>query len=79
MRLLFTDWIAGKILYVKDIKGLIGFITFQDICNKIGNSTSRILQYNVVRVAVYTFVHNHNVSGTVDTELSDQPIFCNRK
>ena len=32
--LMFTDWIIGKILYVKDIKGPSGFITFQDICNK---------------------------------------------
>ena len=51
-----TDWIIGKILYVKDIKGPSGFITFQDICNKIGNSPSRILEHNVVRAAVYTFV-----------------------
>ena len=42
--LMFTDWIIGKILYVKDIKGPSGFITFQDICNKIGNSPSRILE-----------------------------------
>ena len=65
--------------YVKDIKGPSGFITFQDICNKIGNSPSRILEYNVVTAAVYTFVHSDNVCGTVDTELSDQPLFCNRK
>ena len=68
-----------KILYVKDIKGPSGFITFQDICNKIGNSPSRILEYNVVRAAVYTFVRSHNVCDTVDSELSDQPLFCNRK
>ena len=68
-----------EILYVKDIKGPIGSITFQDICNKIGNSPSRILEYNVVRAAVYTFVHSHNVCDTVDPELSDQPHFFNRK
>ena len=56
-----------------------GFITFQDICNKIGNSPSRFLEYNVVRAAVYTFVHSHNVCDTADPELSDQPLFCNRK
>ena len=66
-------------LYVKDIKGPSGFITFQDICNKIGNSPSRILEYNVVRAAVYTLVHSHNVCDTVDTELSDQPHFCNKQ
>ena len=66
-------------MYVKDIKGSSGFITFQDICNQIGNSPSRILEYNVVRVTVYTFVHRHNVCDTVDPELSDQPLFCNRK
>ena len=55
--LLFTDWITGKILYVKDIKGPSGFITFQCICNKIWNSPSRILEDNAVRAAVYTFVH----------------------
>ena len=77
--LVFTDWITGKILYVKDIKGPSGFITFQDICNKIGNSPSRILEYNVVRAAVYTFVHSHNVCDTADPELSDRPLFCNRK
>ena len=77
--LMFTDWIIGKILYVKDIKGPSGFITFQDICNKIGNSPSQILEYNVMRAARYTFVHSHNVCDTVDPELSDQPLFCNRK
>ena len=77
--LMFTDWITGKILCVKKIKGPSGFITFQDICNKIGNSPSRILEYNVVRAAVYTFVHSHNVCDTVDSELSDRPLFCNRK
>ena len=56
--LMFTDWITGKILYVKDSNGPSGFITFQDICNKIGNSPSRILEYNVVRAAVYTFVQS---------------------
>ena len=29
--LLFTDWITGKMPYVKDIKGTSGFITCQDI------------------------------------------------
>jgi len=77
--LMFTDWIIGKILYVKDIKGPSGFITFQDICNKIGNCPSRILEYNVVRAAVYTFVHSHNICDTADPELSDRPLFCNRK
>ena len=77
--LVFTDWITGKILHVKDIKGPSGFIPFQDICNKIGNSLSRILEYNVVRAAVYTSVHSHNVCNTVDSELSVQPLFCNRK
>ena len=76
---MFTDWITGKILYVKDIKGPSGFITFQDMCNKIGNSPSRILEYNVVRAAVYRFVHSHNVCDTADPELSDRPLFCNRK
>ena len=32
-----------------------------------------------MRAAVYTFVHSHNVCDTVDTELSDQPLFCNGK
>ena len=32
-----------------------------------------------MRSVVYTFVHSHNVCDTVDTELSDQPLFCNRK
>ena len=39
----YTDWITRKILHVKDIKGPSGFI-FQDICNKLGNSPSRIMQ-----------------------------------
>ena len=50
--------LLGTILYVKDIKGPSGFITFQDICNKIGNSLSQIAEYNVVRAAVYTFVQS---------------------
>ena len=31
-----------------------------------------------MRSVVYTFVHSHNVCDIVDTELSDQPRFCNR-
>ena len=77
--LMFTDWITGKILYVNDIKRPSGFIPFQDICNKIVNSPSRIREYNVVRAAVYTFVHSHNICVTVDTELSDQSLFCYRQ
>ena len=42
------------------------------------NSVIR-LEYNVVRAAVYALGHSHNVCDTVDTELSDQPLFCNRK
>ena len=41
--LMFTDWIIWKILYVKDIKGPSGFITFQDTCNKTGNSSTEFL------------------------------------
>ena len=73
------DWIIGKILYVKDIKGPSGFLTFQDICNKLGSSPNRILEYNVVRAAVNTFVHSVDGCDTVDIELSDLPSFCNRK
>ena len=73
------DWFTEKILYVKDIKGLNGFITFHDVCNKLGNLPSQILEYDVVRAAVYMFVHSHNVCDTVDTELSDLPIFCHIK
>ena len=54
--LFFKVWIIGKILYVKDINGPSGFLTFQDICNKVGNSPNRILKYNVLRAAVYTTV-----------------------
>ena len=67
------------LMYVKDIKEPSGFITFQDIRNKIGNSPSRILEYNVMRAAVYTFVHSHNVCDIVGAELPGQPLFCNRK
>ena len=73
--LLFTDWTTGKTLYVKDIKGPSGFITFRDTCNKMVNSSSGILEYHVVIAAVYTLVHSHNVCDTVDTELWDQPLF----
>ena len=42
------------------------------------NSVIRF-EYNVVRAAVYAFVHSHNVCDTGDPELSDRPLFCNRK
>ena len=32
-----------------------------------------------MKAAVYTFVHRHNVCETADPELSDRPLFCNRK
>ena len=31
-----------------------------------------------MRSVVYTFVHSHNVCDTVGTELSNQPLSCNR-
>ena len=33
----------------------------------------------IVRAAVYTFVHSHNICDTVDIEMPDQSLFCNRK
>ena len=73
------DWIIGKILYVKDIKGPSGLLTFQGTCNKLGNSPNRILQFKVARAAVNTFVHSVDGWDTVGTELSDLPSFCNRQ
>ena len=74
----YVNWITGKILDVKDIniKGPSRFITFQDVCNNLGNSPSEIHEHNIVRAAVYMFVHSHNVCDTVDTVLSDLPLFC---
>ena len=77
--LFFKDWITGKILFVKDSKGPSGFLTFQDNCNKLGNSPIRTLEYNVVRAAVNTFLHSVDGCDTADTELFDLPPFCNRK
>ena len=71
--LFFKYWIIGKILYVKDIKGPSGFLTFQDNCNKLGNSPIRTLEYNVVRAAVNTFLHSVDGCDTADTELFDLP------
>ena len=73
------DWIIGKIPYVKDIKGLSGLLTFQGMCNKLGNSPNRILEFKVARAAVNTFVHSVDGWDTVGTELSDLPSFCNRQ
>ena len=69
--LFFKDWIIGKILYVKDIKGPSGFLTFQDICNKLGNSPNRILEYNVVRVAVNSCYYLCRTAGT-DKEFDEK-------
>ena len=70
----YMNWITGKILDVKDINIKEYFRTYT--CNNLGNSPSQILEHNIVRAAVYTFVHSHNVCDTVDTVLSDLPLFC---
>ena len=42
--LFFPDWIKGNILNIEDIYGPDGVMSYNEICNKIGNSPNRIIE-----------------------------------
>ena len=73
--LFFPDWIKGNIINAKDLYGLHGLLSFEDICNKIGRSPNRILEYNVVRAAVNKFQHDLHNHNSVSDNMSEMPYF----
>ena len=54
--LYFEEWARKGIHYISDLKNNNHIITFDEVCRLIGNSASRIFEYN----AIYTALLSHN-------------------
>ena len=76
--LFFPDWIKANVLSLGDVHGPDGFITFHDVCQKIGQSASRILEYYAVRAAVHQF-QRRNTNNTTDIDLQNIPVFNGKR
>ena len=76
--LYFSEWIQGKIVQISDVYGPNGILTYNEICDKIGHSPGRILQYNVVSSAIRLFVSKVRDEDRKDLDLSTSPSFCSK-
>ena len=63
--LFFEDWIQANVTTVTDVYINNNFISFDQVCNKVGASPNRFLEYIVVRNAVIHFV-NYNDMSNID-------------
>ena len=76
--LFYSQWIKGGILKVSDMYNDNGLLSCQEICHKIGNTPSRVLEYNVVASAVRNFVDRVREDDRIDIDLSFPPPFCEK-
>ena len=77
--LFFSDWIRGGILVVKDMCDSQGVISYREVCTKIGETPSRMLEYNVVAAAVRQYVAKVHEQDRFDIDFSHPPLFCGRQ
>lgn len=73
----FKEWAVNGIICMHDVLSNNEFVSYQYICQSIGNSPNRILEYNIVRSAVLSATRKF---GDVhETELSEIPLFVGKK
>ena len=61
--LFLKEWVKGGIYFVNDMYNEYGLLSYAQICEKLGQSPDRILQYNLVCTAVRQFVLRNNVNA----------------
>ena len=49
------EWVRAGIMSVADMVTSEGIVPYQTVCRLVGRAPNRILQYNVVCMAVCTF------------------------
>lgn len=72
--LFFESWIQRGVLVLTDIVRSGDILSYQDICDLIGYSPNRILEYNVVKAAVSLFMRKNVVNMTDDVCIT-LPLF----
>lgn len=77
--LFFPEWIKGKVFKISDLYGPNGMCSYQELCNRIGTSPGRILEYNVVSAAVQSFVSKVHEQNRSDVDFSNSPLFHGKK
>ena len=63
---------------VADMVTSEGIVPYQTVCRLVGCAPNRILQYNVVRTAVRTFLHNFDIKA-LNIALTEIPFFHDEK
>ena len=71
--LYLKHWLNGGFVNVSDVVLSDGIITYEDVCNRLGNSPSRFLEYVTVVNAVKRF--NKIIGNGIKQELPDIPLF----
>ena len=59
--LFFTEWVRAGVMIVADMVTSEGNAPYQTVCRLVGRAPKRILQYNVSRAAVCTFLHSFDI------------------
>ena len=57
--LFYKNWIQNGIIRISDLLENEHILSFEQLVNKIGNSPSLQLEYNVVRNAIYPFLNRN--------------------
>ena len=70
----FKEWAVNGILFVNDFVTPEGLLSFKKICEIVGNSPNRILEYNAVYSSVSAFLRR--VDDTV--AKLEQPMFYSK-
>ena len=74
--LLFVDWVKARLHTVEDmLDDNRCILTFDQICEKMGYSANRMLEYNVVSSAVKLFLRRHGDMSRDDLDFEFLP-FC---
>ena len=74
--LFFKDWIKCGIINVRDIYNDNQLITLQQLCDKVGNSPSRIIEYNVVKSALHRALRT--TPDLLDSTQVQKAVFNNK-
>ena len=72
--LFFKEWIKAGLYTVADVCENGNIITYQGLCDRIGDSPRRILEYNTVFAAVRSFQRKYQVNTEVELPLFNEKL-----
>lgn len=72
--LYFEEWAKKGLIKVHDVLNGHNFVSYENVCNLLGRTPNRILEYIVVRSAVLAFLRKHG-NLYLEFSLTDTPLF----